>query len=85
MSKIILIDNAILTLAESKADCPHCERHIPFEEIEAKYWKQNNHTIRMKCKCKRFIGITSNMMGDFVAFDLKPSKQTLFDAKGSKD
>ena len=62
---------AIVTLAESKADCPHCERHIPFEEMEKKYFKQDNHTIRMKCKCKRFIGVTTDMRGDFVAFSLK--------------
>jgi hypothetical protein len=71
MSKTIIMGGAFVTIAESKAECPHCERHIPFEEMEAKYWKQKNHTIRMKCKCKRFIGITMDMRGDFIAFSLK--------------
>lgn len=71
MSKVIKIPDGLITLAESKAICPHCERKIPFEEMEDKYHKQDNHTIRMKCKCKRFIGITTDMRGDFIAFSLK--------------
>ena len=71
MSKTILMNGAIVTLAESKAECPHCDRHIPFEEVEEKYSKQDKHIIRMKCKCKRYIGVTTDMRGDFVAFSLK--------------
>jgi len=71
MSKTIIMAGAIVTLAESKAKCPHCERHIPFDEIETKYSKQDNPIMRMKCKCKRFIGVTMDMRGDFVAFRLK--------------
>ena len=67
----IPIKNGILHLAESKAICPYCDRKIPFEEIEDKFMKQDKHYIRMKCKCKRFIGITANIMGDYVAFDLR--------------
>lgn len=57
-------------LAESKALCPYCERQIPFEEIEEKFMKQDNHYIKIKCKCKRFIGIAQNIRGDFVAYEL---------------
>lgn len=71
MSKTIIIPDGILTLSESKAECPECERQIPFDEIEPKWMKQDNHYIRMKCKCKRFIGITTDMRGDFIAFSLK--------------
>jgi hypothetical protein len=71
MSKTIFIPNGILHLAESKAECPECERQIPFDEIETKWNKQDNHTMRMKCKCKRFIGISTDMRGDFIAFSLK--------------
>lgn len=71
MSKSIFIPGGIMTLSESKAICPHCERHIPFDELENKWHKQNNHTMRVKCKCKRFIGITMDMKGDFLAFSLK--------------
>ena len=68
--KTITIPNGTLTLSESKAKCPHCERLVPIEEIEPKWLKQEKHFMRMKCKCKRFIGITSNFMGDFVAYEL---------------
>ena len=61
---------AIITIAESKAECPYCERQIPFDEIENKWMKQDNACMRMKCKCKRFIGITLMMTGDFVAYEL---------------
>jgi len=71
MSKTILMANAIITLAESKAECPYCERHIPFEEMDDKFQKQDSGIMRMKCKCKRFIGVTTDMRGDFVAFSLK--------------
>jgi len=70
MTKTIRIPNGILTLNESKAKCPHCERNIPFDEIEKKWIKQEKHYMRMKCKCKRFIGITSDIKGDFVAYEL---------------
>jgi len=68
--KAIPIKNGIVHLAESKAECPHCERNIPFDEIEDKWIKQDKHWMRMKCKCKRFIGITSDIKGDFVAYKL---------------
>ena len=71
MSKTVIIPNGILTLTESKAYCPECERQIPFDEIEEKWMKQDEHYMRMKCKCKRFIGITTDMRGDFIAFSLK--------------
>ena len=41
------------------------------DEIEEKWMKQDKHYMRMKCKCKRFIGITTDMRGDFIAFSLK--------------
>ena len=69
--KAIPIKNGIIHLAESMAVCPYCGRKIPFDEIENKFMKQNSHFIRMKCKCRRFIGIAVNMMGDYVAFDLQ--------------
>lgn len=66
---------AIIHVCESKAICPYCERPIPFDEIEKKYMKQDKPYIRIKCKCKRFIGVTADMCGDFVAFELKNSNQ----------
>lgn len=66
----IPIKNGIVHLAESKATCPHCDRKISFDEIEDKWMKQEKHYMRMKCKCKRFIGITCDIKGDFVAYEL---------------
>ena len=63
-----------LSLSISKAVCPHCERTIPYEEIEPKWMKTKQDVIRMKCKCKRFIGITTDFRGDFVAYELNPPK-----------
>ena len=68
--KTIIIPNGIMRLAESKATCPKCERQIPFDEIEDKFMKQDKYYIRMKCQCKHFIGITQDIRGDFVAYEL---------------
>lgn len=68
--KTIQIPTGIITISESKAICPHCKRHIPFEDIETKYMKSDKDPIRIKCKCKRFIGVTMNLIGDFVVFEL---------------
>lgn len=82
MGKMIAIPGGILTLSVSKANCPHCQKHIPFEDIEDKYMKQDKTYIRMKCNgCKRFIGISTDMMGDYLAFDLKPDKNMLMHSK----
>ncbi len=67
MPKPIKLGSAIITLVESKAICPHCERLIPFAEIESKWMKGNGH-IKVKCKCMRTIGITSDIQGDFRAY-----------------
>lgn len=70
MSKTVFIADGLLTLAGSKAACPHCARKIPFDEIDDKWQKQGNNWMRMKCKCKRMIGISTDMRGDFVAFSI---------------
>jgi len=69
--KQILIPNGIVYLSESKAICPKCGRKIPFWEIEKKFIKQDKSYIKMKCKCKHFIGITQDIKGDYIAYDLK--------------
>lgn len=68
MTKIVSIPNGTLTLCESKAKCPHCERVILFEEIERKWVNAKKSYMRIKCKCKKRIGITADIKGDFVAF-----------------
>ncbi len=62
-----------LSLVISKAECPYCERHIPLEEYEENWHNGNRMTIKMKCKCKRFIGIASTH-NSFVAYELPNSK-----------
>jgi hypothetical protein len=75
MTTTIKIDNGIITLNESKAVCPYCDRSIPFDEIEEKYMRQDKHYIRMKCKCRRYIGITTDIRGDFRAYELTPPSE----------
>lgn len=70
MSKTIHIPGGTITLAESKAICPHCKAHIDFDKIEKRFWKQTKSFIRMKCVCGVFVGITQNYQGDFVAYKL---------------
>lgn len=72
MAYSVRIPGGILSMIESKAECPHCKRQIPIDEIEEKWMKQRKCFMRMKCLCKRFIGITGDMMGDFVAYELNP-------------
>jgi len=60
------IPNGIMT----QAVCPHCSYQLTYSEIEMKWGRQDNHYIRMKCKCKRYIGITQDMRGDFIGYEL---------------
>jgi len=72
MSKAIIIPDGILCLSENKAVCPYCEQKVPDEWMDD-FYEHKDFVIRKKCKfCKRFIGITSDITGDLVAFDLKP-------------
>jgi len=70
--------DGIIYLSESKAICQFCNRKIPFDEIENKFIKQNKYYIRMKCICKKYIGITQNIKGDFVAYELNYKKSIYF-------
>jgi len=67
--KTLKIRDGVIHLAESKAICPKCAAKIPFDKIEKKWMKQDNCYMRMKCVCKRYIGIATDMRGDFIAFD----------------
>jgi hypothetical protein len=66
MGKTIFMAGAIINIAESQVECPHCEREVPFEEIEDKWVKQDNPYLTMKCKCKRPLLITTDHKGDFI-------------------
>jgi len=66
----VAIPNGLVHLAESKAICPNCKREIPFDDIESKFMKQNNFTIKMKCTCGEIIGVSQDFRGDYIAFKL---------------
>ena len=69
--KAIKVPNGIVHLSESKAYCPHCTRLAEIDELEEKYYKSNKGHIKHKCKgCKRFIGITVDIKGDFRSYEL---------------
>jgi hypothetical protein len=67
MGKTIKIKDGLLHLIESKAKCPICGRVITFSEIEPKIMKSTDGHIKIKC-CNSFIGITSNIEGDFTSY-----------------
>ena len=75
--KAIRIKDGIIHIAESKATCPHCERQITIEELDAKWIKCKRFYFKFKCKCKRWVGITQDIRGDFVAYEIwrKPGKK----------
>ncbi len=61
----------IIHEAESKANCPHCTRLFTMDELEPSLQKSSNGFFRKKCKgCKRFVGIATDITGDFHAYEL---------------
>ncbi|MGH1338340.1 MAG: hypothetical protein ACRBFS_19630 [Aureispira sp.] len=64
------IDNAIISIAECKDPCPHCERNIPIGEVLEKWHKSEKLHIRHKCKCTRFVGVTQDIRGDLRIYEL---------------
>lgn len=59
-----------ISFVQNKAVCPHCGANIPVAKIEPKFSKSANMEIRIKCSCKKQIGITTDIKGDFRAFKL---------------
>lgn len=70
MSKTVSIPGGTITLAESKAVCPHCETRTDFDKIEKRFATHNKTHFRMKCDCGKYVGITADCKGDFVAYNL---------------
>lgn len=86
MTKVIRIPDGLMTLAESKAVCPHCEKKIEFEAIEKKWMRQRKHWMKFKCNCKKLIGIAQDMRGDYIAFDHKSKQnENLFRSPTAQD
>ena len=72
--KVVHVKDGLIHLSESKAFCPFCERFIPWDETGEKLKESPKWYIRHKCKCKRFIAITSDIKGDLRAFKLSDLK-----------
>jgi RNA polymerase subunit RPABC4/transcription elongation factor Spt4 len=61
-------------MSENKAKCPYCEQLVPDDWMDV-LADHKGMMMRKKCKyCKRFIGITQDITGDLVAFELKPKR-----------
>ena len=73
--KPIRIKNGIVYLVESLASCPYCGNHVEINDVFDKYCKSHKQTVKHKCKkCKRFMGITQDIKGNIISFELKYSK-----------
>jgi hypothetical protein len=72
--KSIQIRNGVIHIPESNAVCPHCKVEITFDQIELKWIKCLRNYMTMKHNCGKVIGITQDIIGDFVAFKLAPTK-----------
>lgn len=69
MSKSIIINGAIITLAKTEIDCPNCKKVYNEDFYYKQLQKSDKGFIYKKCKeCKEIIGISSNMMGDSVSW-----------------
>lgn len=68
MSKTIRIPNGFLTLCETDFNCPKCGK-LHTEEDYINRLNKSDGLIYKRCKgCKTWLGITSNIMGDTVAW-----------------
>lgn len=69
--KSVSIPGGVVHISECNAVCHFCGAAIEIAKVEEKLYKSKNAVIRHKCrKCKKFIGITSNYMGDIVSYPL---------------
>jgi hypothetical protein len=66
--KTIHVPDGIMHVSESKALCPVCHAPQPIEILEPKWIKAKGISMRHKCKCGTWMHITSNYLGDFVAY-----------------
>lgn len=59
-------------MSESKANCVYCQTLAEFEDFEKK-WDKSDGFIKYRCKeCRRYFGITQDITGDFVSYNLHP-------------
>jgi hypothetical protein len=74
MPQSIRVPGGIIHLAQSKAACPHCKNKFTVEQLEPGLYKSKDGFFRKKCSCGKFVGITTDITGDFVAYPLQDTK-----------
>jgi hypothetical protein len=73
--KTIKLKDGFITLGESKANCPKCDKLASFEVLETKWFKvKNRNYMYHLCECDTKFGVAVNMKGDYVAFELIKKK-----------
>lgn len=77
--RTVKLKNGFLTMSESKAVCPHCNKLIPLDldAVCERLEKSKRMYIRKRCECNKFVGLTSDYRGDLVAFPLKRNRQEM--------
>lgn len=69
MSKSIIINGAIITLAKTEIDCPNCKKVYNEDFYYNQLQKSDKGFIYKYCKgCNEKIGISLNIMGDSVCW-----------------
>ena len=82
MSRSISGPNFYIDLVESKANCPHCNKHFDVDMLEKKWNNQESSDIKLKCdSCRRTLNVAVNLMGDFVAYKSVSDEQIGFSLK----
>lgn len=77
MSKTVIMNGAIITLAKTEIECPNCKKIYDEDFYYKQLYKSELGLIYKKCKdCKETIGISSNMMGDSVSWVKKDEIHT---------
>ena len=61
--------NGLIGFADTNCYCMHCERKVKLEELEAAVDRSKNGFGIFLCKCKRRIGVTVDIKGDYVVFE----------------
>lgn len=69
MATTVRIPNGFITLCKNEFNCPSCEKTHTEEDYYDRLFKTKDSFIYMKCKgCKEKLGVTTNMVGDVVAW-----------------
>lgn len=74
----VFVPNGIISTFNTVVKCPQCEQEFDAIEYDEKLNDAKRSYIKIKCPhCKRFVGLTSGMLGDFIVFELSTWQQRL--------